>query len=150
VDLQTLADRIEIRDVLTRYCHGIDRGDWEMYRSVFTEDAVIDYTSAGAAKLPRDEMVEMLSGAFATFPFTQHHVTNIEVHLDGDTAKVIADFYNPMQIPGVEGFTYTGGYYHHDMVRTPDGWRSRHLYEESIWFVNPVQAPPAAVVVSPS
>ena len=42
MDLQTLADRIEIRDVLTRYCHGIDRGDWEMYRSVFTDDAVID------------------------------------------------------------------------------------------------------------
>jgi ketosteroid isomerase-like protein len=150
VDLQTLADRIEIRDVLTRYCHGIDRGDWEMYRSVFTDDAVIDYTSAGAPCLPRDEMVDLLSGTFATFPFTHHHITNVEVHLDGDTARVLADFYNPMQIPGVDGRSTCGGYYHHDMVRTPDGWRSRRLVEENVWFVNPPGAVPEHVVVPTS
>lgn len=147
MDLQTLADRIEIRDVLTRYCHGIDRHDWEMYRSVFTDDAVIDYTSAGAPKLSRDEMVEALRGAFDTMPFTQHHVTNVEVHLDGDTATVLADFYNPMQMLGVDGRSTVGGYYHHEMVRTPDGWRSRHLVEETVYFVNPPQAVPDNVIV---
>ena len=30
-----------------------------------------------------------------------------------------------------------GGYYHHVMVRTPDGWRSRGLREENLWFDNP-------------
>lgn len=29
-----------------------------------------------------------------------------------------------------------GGYYHHELVRTPDGWRSRSLLEENVWFTN--------------
>ena len=30
----------------------------------------------------------------------------------------------------------TGGYYRHDFVRTPDGWKSEHLVEEPVWFLN--------------
>jgi hypothetical protein len=26
-----------------------------------------------------------------------------------------------------------GGLYHHEMVRTDDGWRSRRLVEEVVW-----------------
>jgi hypothetical protein len=26
-----------------------------------------------------------------------------------------------------------GGLYHHELVRTPDGWRSRRLVEEIVW-----------------
>ena len=47
-------------------------------------------------------------------------------------------FYNPMQLPGVEGMSFCGGYYHHDCVRTPEGWRSERLVEENQWFVNPM------------
>ena len=32
--------------------------------------------------------------------------------------------------------SYCGGYYHHELVRTPDGWKSQHLVEENVWFVN--------------
>ena len=46
------------------------------------------------------------------------------------------EVYNPMQLPGMSEVSYCGGYYHHELVRTPDGWRSRSLREESVWFVN--------------
>jgi SnoaL-like domain len=65
-----------------------------------------------------------------------HYITNIESEIDGDTAKVRAMFYNPMQLPGMTEPSYCGGYYHHELVRTRDGWRSRHLREENVWFVN--------------
>jgi hypothetical protein len=58
-----------------------------------------------------------------------------------DTARVRAMFYNPMQLPGMSDLSYCGGYYHHELVRTPDGWRSRQLREENVWFAN---APAAA------
>jgi hypothetical protein len=29
-----------------------------------------------------------------------------------------------------------GGYYHHELIRTPTGWRSRHLREEMVWTAN--------------
>lgn len=33
-----------------------------------------------------------------------------------------------------------GGYYHHVMVRTETGWRSKPLREENLWFDNPPSA----------
>ena len=39
---QEISDRLEIDQLLIRYCHAIDQRDWESYRSVYTEDAVID------------------------------------------------------------------------------------------------------------
>jgi hypothetical protein len=67
---------------------------------------------------------------------TQHFISNVEVDLDGDRAKVRALFYNPMQLPGMAQLSYCGGYYVHDMVRTPDGWKSERLVEHNEWFVN--------------
>ena len=32
--------------------------------------------------------------------------------------------------------SYCGGYYHHELVRTGDGWRSRSLREDNVWFIN--------------
>lgn len=66
---------------------------------------------------------------------------NVEIDLQGDLAKVRAAFYNPMQLPGMAAPSACGGYYHHDLVRTADGWRSKRLVEENRWFVNPVEPP---------
>jgi hypothetical protein len=40
------------------------------------------------------------------------------------------------QLPGMTELSYCGGYYHHELVRTSDGWRSRNLREKNIWFIN--------------
>jgi 3-phenylpropionate/cinnamic acid dioxygenase small subunit len=133
MDLQTLADRIEINDLLTRYAHSVDTKDWALYRTVFTPDAHIDYESAGGVKGDLETVAGWLEATMAGFPMTQHLVANVDVKLDGDTAKVRAMFYNPMGMPSGKSF-FCGGWYNHELVRTPDGWRSRKLYEESAWF----------------
>jgi hypothetical protein len=137
MDLQALHDKLEIHELLARYARGVDDRDWDLYRSVFTEDAHIDYSSAGAAVGPRDEVAAYLEQAMATLPWYQHYITNVEIELGGDTAHVRAMFFNPMQLPGIDGPSSCGGYYHHDLVRTSDGWKSRRLIEESRWFTNP-------------
>lgn len=103
---------------------------------MFTDDAVVDYSQSGIPSGSRDEVADILAAAFATIPWATHHITNVEVDLDGDRAEVRAMFFNPMQLPGVEGSSSTGGYYHHDFVRTPEGWKSEHLIEEPVWFLN--------------
>jgi ketosteroid isomerase-like protein len=137
VDVQAVADKLEIQELLAKYARGVDTHDWDLWRSVFTEDAVIDYSKSGAACGSRDEVAEFLRHAYDTIPWATHHITNVEIELDGDRASVRAMFLNPMQLPGVDGESSTGGYYTHEMVRTPDGWRSRHLVEHPMWFVNP-------------
>lgn len=139
IDVQRLADELEINALLHRYARAVDTKDWELYRSVFTEDAHIDYSSAGAATGSRDEVADWLSEGFAAIPMSMHYITNVEADFedgDGDVASVRAMFYNPMQLPGMSEMSYCGGYYHHELVRTPDGWRSRRLREENVWFVN--------------
>jgi 3-phenylpropionate/cinnamic acid dioxygenase small subunit len=133
MDLQDISDRVEINDLLTRYARAVDRKDWALYRTVFTTDARIDYSSAGGAVSGVEEMCGWLDEALAQFPATQHMVSNVRVELDGDTATVEAMFHNPMKMP--DGSTWvTGGWYHHRLVRTDDGWRSRELVEESAYF----------------
>lgn len=136
MDIQHISDQLEINALLTRYAHAVDTKDWDLYRSVFTEDAHIDYSSAGAIAGSRDEVADWLSRGFATIAMSMHYITNIDSRVEGDTAAVRAMFYNPMRLPGMTELSYCGGYYHHELVRTPDGWRSRALREENVWFVN--------------
>jgi SnoaL-like domain len=151
VDIQQISDESEIAALLYRYARAVDTKDWTLYRSVFTEDAVIDYSSAGAVAGSRDEVADWLAAGFTAIPWSMHYITNIETEIDDDTARVRAMFYNPMQLPGMSDLSSCGGYYHHVLVRTADGWRSRNLWEENVWFANaPVAAQPGAVSEVPS
>ncbi|WP_319445476.1 MULTISPECIES: nuclear transport factor 2 family protein [unclassified Mycobacterium] len=144
-----MTDLDEISALLHRYARAVDTKDWELYRSVFTADAVIDYSSNGIPAGARDEITDFLAKAFTAIPMSMHYITNIEAdvgsggqersdrgHLPSDTAKVRAMFYNPTQLPGLSELSHFGGYYFHELVRTDDGWRSRHLREEAVWAVN--------------
>ena len=131
--MQTLIDRAEITDLLTRYARAVDRQDWGLFRSVFTPDARIDYTQVGGASGSLDEVVAFLARVMPMFEVTQHLISNVEIDIDGDEAKVTAMVHNPLKLPDSEVWA-TGGWYHHELVRTSDGWRSRSLVEEAGWF----------------
>ena len=113
-----VSDEAEIAGLLYRYARAVDTKDWELYRSVFTDDAHIDYSSAGAVVGSRDEVVDWFAANFGVIPWSMHYITNIESDITGDTATVRAMFYNPMQLPGMAEMSSCGGYYHHELVRS--------------------------------
>ena len=131
--LRALSDRIQIEALLTRYATAVATCNWELYRSVFTADAWIDYRSAGGPVGNLDETVAFLDKALGHFEMTQHLISNIDCHIDGDSAKVSAVFNNPMRLPGGTAW-FIGGRYHHEMTRTNRGWQSHRLVEETLWF----------------
>ena len=95
-------DQLDIAALLYRYARAVDSKDWALYRSVFTEDAVIDYSSAGAICGTRDEVADWLATGFTAIPMSMHYITNIEIlECGGDSAPVRAMFYNPMQLSGM-------------------------------------------------
>ena len=47
IDVQRISDELEIAALLNRYARAVDTKDWALYRSVFTDDAYVDYSSAG-------------------------------------------------------------------------------------------------------
>jgi 3-phenylpropionate/cinnamic acid dioxygenase small subunit len=132
--LEQIAERLEIDDLLTRYATAVDDKDWDLYRSCFTEDAFIDYTSAGGIKGNLKEVRDWLAKTMPMFRMTQHVVCNREIQIDGDKATARSAFYNPMGFPdGEEGMKlfFDGGYYNDKLVKTADGWRIRERIEQS-------------------
>ena len=138
MELQEISDRLEIADVVTRYTRAIDTGEWDKLDTVFVEDAQIDYTESGGISAGYAEIKPWLAEMLpAFFPKRMHTIGQVEIVFDGpDSAAVVAYFDNPMPIDdgkGGERIVEVGGMYHHDVVRTPSGWRSRRLHEQVVW-----------------
>lgn len=115
-------DRQDITEVLLRYATGIDRREWSLFHTVFTEDCELDYGDIGAWQ-GIDAVVGFMQQAHAAAGHTLHRLTNLVVSVDGDRAEartyVDALIMLPDNKSGVNGI----GYYDDLVVRTAAGWR---------------------------
>ena len=83
---QDLVDRQEIREVVVKYCRGMDREDRELALSAFHPDAIADY---GNAVMHTSEFVDWANDFHRTmFKWQTIHTTTVTIDLDGDTAHV--------------------------------------------------------------
>jgi hypothetical protein len=133
MSLQELSDRFEINDLLVAYSHAIDTRNWDALDSVFTEDAVVDYSAFGGPAGPLPEIKAWLDSALAGFAGFQHLVAAPQVVLDGDRATAKTYCHNPMVLherDGKQQVWFLGLWYHDELVRTPAGWRIRRRREE--------------------
>lgn len=115
-------DHRTIVDVLNRYATGIDRRDWPLFRTVFTDNCVLDYGEIGTWN-GVDAVAEFMEQAHAMAGHTMHRLTNQVIAVDGDTAQ--ARTYVDGLIMAADNASGVNaiGYYDDDIVRTDDGWR---------------------------
>ena len=123
-------DRAALIDLLTRFASGIDTRKWTLYRSAFTDEIDLDYSSWRPESIGRwraDEWVAHGPRIFPGLTFSRHTLTNhtVTVGASGDSASVRANVCAEHVI--VEGdstdvFTLNG-YYDDRCVRTTEGWR---------------------------
>lgn len=135
--LQETSDRAEIEQLLVRYCHAIDQRDWDTYRSVYTDDAVIDDIGAGLGRTV-DEMVEFLDQALQHVVQIQHAISTSLVEIDGHTARAHIVCHSPVVIDLGDDQTrvrFQAVCYADELKRTTDGWRITKRAEQS-WFDN--------------
>ena len=81
--LKLAADKIEIADVVYKYCRAIDRMDPELLESIFHEDSIHHHGEY------EESFVRFCNFAFdilSEMEFTQHLVGNLLIEVDGDTA----------------------------------------------------------------
>ena len=123
-------DYRDIEQVLYQYAWMVDKREWKLIDQVFAPDATLDYESTGGpGKIHHREALEWLDRALAGWPINLHHITNIMVQLDGDTARSRCYFFAPMGRPRAGGGYFSqdvitnAGFYHDRFVRTPAGWR---------------------------
>ena len=82
--LQQLADQQEIRDVVYRYCRGIDRRDFDLVRSCYHADATDDH---GDFRGGIDEFIAYVQRTIVRFERTMHFVGNVLIEPVGDSAR---------------------------------------------------------------
>ena len=136
LSIEEISDRMEIQDLLVRYCYAVDHRDFDDFRNVFTPDAVIDYSVFGGSVGGVEDTIAYLKEAMPMFASFQHMISTSRIELDGDSARVKTICHNPMVMPmGDETVVFTCGlWYVDDMVRTPDGWRIAKRVEEKSYM----------------
>ncbi len=84
--LREAADKIEIQDVLARYCRALDRLDVDMLASIYHDGA---FDHHGPFDKPGKELAPELIALVRDSTVTAMHLlSNISIELDGDTAYV--------------------------------------------------------------
>ena len=131
--LQALLDRSEISDVVIAYATGLDRRDWALYRSIFTDEIEMDFRSVGirAGRYRADDWVRDARRLFAGFSATQHTSTNHVHDLRGDEATCTSNMQAEHFVArepgdgledGADRWTI-GGYYTNVLRRTAGVWK---------------------------
>jgi len=123
--VQSLRDRAEIIDVVTRYATSIDGRQWESFGSCFTDEIDINVLATGGwVTLSRDDIMAICSRIFAHYDATQHISANHQVTISGDEATCISTLNATHYTANAPGgpLQRQVGYYEYHFVRA-DGWK---------------------------
>ena len=115
-------DRVEIRDLISRYNKAIDTGDADGYANTFTPDGQfigIVGTFNGRDELRAFAEAYSTEEQYAEFYSAQHWVTNVVADGDADEATVFSHIQMVKPLP--EGGTILLVGHYDDIVRKVDG-----------------------------
>ncbi len=141
---QLAHDRFEIADTIHRYAFGLDHGDPDSLASAFTEDCVIDFSSA-AKKLGlqfpivrgRDRVVEILIPMLGPLD-TSHTASNLQIEISGETATLHCYLMSQHFMPGQgpkrgSDHALLMNRYEAELVREGAKWRFQKVKIDNAW-----------------
>lgn len=118
-----IADRIALQDVMTTYAAAVDDRDYELYRSIFTEDVhIVGFGQTEFDNL--DDWFEWWKPAIDNYGPTQHMLSPMLATIDGDSASTRSDVRAHHYLKDKPDTTVTlWATYKTDMVRRESGWK---------------------------
>lgn len=121
---ERVIDQQEIRDVVYRYCRGIDRRDYGLVRSCYHPDAIDDH---GDFRGGVEDFIAYVQRGLPRFERTMHFIGNVLAEPDGDQARTesyIVAYHHLRQSRTKAERDYTVGLrYVDDFERRDDEWR---------------------------
>jgi SnoaL-like protein len=116
-------DEQQIIALLTRYATGIDRRDWALFESCFTEDARTEYGTFGQWSSAA-QITAFMRETHAGMAHTLHRLSNFVISAQGNSA-VARTYVDALLMPGgAAGDVHRGvGFYDDELVKTEQGWR---------------------------
>jgi 3-phenylpropionate/cinnamic acid dioxygenase small subunit len=113
----------DIAQVLVRYATGIDRRDWDLFRTCFADECDADYGAIGHWR-SADEITEWMREMHEPCGHTLHRITNIVVDVVDDRSATARSYVDALVFGGDnQGGGRAAGYYDDELTRSPDGWR---------------------------
>jgi hypothetical protein len=140
VEPGSFADWHAVDDLLSAYATACDTKDWDLLRSLFAPEAVLDYTESQGPRGSFDDVLPFLQQGLGLFSVTQHFLTNRRITVDGDHATSTAYLYNPMGRDDGQGglqLLLVGGLYTSSFRRTDQGWRFAEHAVRMLWGPRP-------------
>lgn len=135
--MDELQDRRAIEDVITRYATGIDRKDWELFRSCFTADCTVRY-GEGKGLWPApghfedlDELVEAMEAVHVPVKASLHRMSNFVVAFTDQGATACS--YIDAMLFSDAGLLRIVGFRDNDLVREDGEWKIRNDRLTLLW-----------------
>lgn len=136
MDLQQLIDRAEISDLLVRYSEALNAADWDTWSSCFTDDAHLDYTTAGGIAGSVGDAVAWLAPTMVAFDMRIGRISNVlPTFVGADEARVSSQYAMTMRVAGeTPMYIDAAGWYDDTVVRTEAGWRLSSRFERMAYL----------------
>lgn len=120
------------------YALGIDTRDWVLFRSIFTNELTMDFSSYNgqpASRMTADDWVAGCRVLFTGLDATQHVMSNPMVDTDGKRGRcrmyMKAEHFL-INDQGNDDFAL-GGYYDDQLVKTSEGWKIEAVTLNVFW-----------------
>ena len=117
----TVAERVEIAELLGRYGRLIDARDWDALATIFTADARFDITPLGARGVLEGLPAIRHHMAHSARHPAAHHISNVHVEALRDDCALASSMLIAVQHDG----SAASGRYEDEVVRTAAGLRIR-------------------------
>lgn len=124
IDLQS---RLELHELLARYCHRVDHGDADGWAALFTSDGVFEV--AGVMRLQGSEQLRAMPGTVTEHGGGKwrHQITSIVVEPGATADRATVDAYGLVTDWNDGGKLVTFTDYRIDMLRVGGAWRIAEL-----------------------
>jgi uncharacterized protein (TIGR02246 family) len=123
VDVAMLLDEREIEQLMVRYIDRVDANDPVGAAACFAPDGIGIYWGEYRG---RDAIATRLAEILDAFLATSHHLSNVAVEVDGDTARAMSYVYAFHTRTGDHSHLHVWGRWIDRLVRTDEGWHFAH------------------------
>ena len=135
MDIETLAAKQAISELHYKYAQGLDKKDWSVFRSVFHDKIMTDYSRWGMGvptEMSGDDYVRLVQYLFSTDGLvTQHYMTNSLIEVSGDRAA--GDTYVFARHKRGEDVMSLNAFYTCKYLKTEAGWRITSIVMTPRW-----------------
>ena len=136
--METLQDRLDVQDTLTRMSWLLDHRDWAALTAVFAPEVRLDYSQPFGGQpetLTRERLVAQWQEQIGHLDATHHVTTGVLVELDGDRALATANVLATLRRAGTLGSPLwsNGGEYEAELVRAGRSWQITALTARLAW-----------------